>query len=161
MTGPGEADRRRRRSAARLAAVQALYEIEFSGHSSGHAIEAFAARGRGAELDGDSAPADSALFAEIVRGVTGRTADLDRMIDACLSEGRAVARMEALLRHILRAGAYELVGRGNVDARVAISEYVAVSEAFFSGGETAVVNAVLDRLAHTLRPEEFEAADGG
>lgn len=105
------------------------------------------------------ADGDAALFAELVRGTNGKLDDVDRMVSSCLDEAWPVERMEVLLRAILRCGAFEMFSRTSVPARVVISEYVRVTDAFFEGKEPALVNAVLDKLARVLRPEELATDD--
>ena len=149
-----------RRSAARLAAVQALYQVEMSDIAPEAVLSEFLDHRLGEELDGQRlAAADKALFGELVRGVAGEDGELDDMLAAVLDEGWPVERLENLLRIVLRAGVYELSRRPEVPGRVIVSEYVDLSDAFFGGKEPGLVNGVLDRLARTLRPEEF-AGDG-
>ncbi len=149
-----------RRSAARLAAVQALYQVEMSDTSAEAVLSEFLNHRLEEELDGlRLAAADKALFGELVRGVAAEGGELDDMLAAVLDEGWTVERLETLLRIVLRAGAYELSRRPGVPARVVVSEYVDLSDAFFGGKEPGMVNGVLDSLARSLRPEEF--AGGG
>ncbi len=150
------------RSAARLTAVQALYQMEISGGAAEGVIGQFATtepNGRVDEGDEPIAEADKVLFADLVRGAREKLTELDDMLAACLDESWPAERMEVLLRSILRCGAYELYSQPAVPARVVISEYVRVADAFFEGKEPSLVNAVLDRLSRVLRPDEF--ADGG
>jgi N utilization substance protein B len=149
------------RSAARLNAVQALYQMAISGGTAETIIRQFAAAGPSGRIDGDEpiAEADTALFALLVRGTRGSLAEVDEMLSACLDDAWPAERMEVLLRAILRCGAYELSSQPAVPARVVISEYVRVADAFFASKEPALVNAVLDRLGRVLRPEEL-AAEG-
>jgi len=141
---------RRKRSAARLAAVQALYEMELSGHSAAVVIAAMKERGV-ADLEDEDIPVDVKYFQGVVEGVSRNTEKLDRMIDACLGTGRTVARMEAVLRATVRAGALELISRGDLDPPILISEYVHIAHAFFGGGEPGIVNGCLDNLSKTYR----------
>ncbi|HKS88288.1 MAG TPA: transcription antitermination factor NusB [Stellaceae bacterium] len=143
----------RRRSIARLAAVQALYQLELNpGLGAEGVIREFVRHRLGREIDGEIyGEADAPLFAEIVRGVAADRERLDETISAALSEEWPLARLETLLRLILEAGGYELVHRPDIPPRVAISEYVAIAHAFFSGKEPGLANGVLNRLAHTLR----------
>jgi len=145
------------RSAARLNAVQALYQMAISGGTAEIIIRQFTATGPNGRVDDDEpiAEADTALFADLVRGTHGSLAKVDEMLSACLDDAWPAERMEVLLRAILRCGAYELFSQPAVPARVVISEYVRVADAFFDGKEPALVNAVLDRLARVLRPEEL------
>lgn len=150
------------RSAARLSAVQALYQMAISGGTADAVIHQFATSEPNGRVDEDDAPiaeADTVLFADLVRGTHAHLAQVDKMLSACLDDAWPAERMEILLRAVLRCGAYEMYTRSSVPARVVISEYVRVADAFFDGKEPALVNAVLDRLARVLRPEEL-AADG-
>jgi transcription antitermination protein NusB len=147
----------RRRSAARLAAVQALYQLELNPAAEAEGVVREFVRHRlGREIDGEHyGEADAALFEDIVRGVTADRDRLDETISAVLTEEWPLLRLEAVLRAILRAGTYELLHRQDVPPRVAISEYTDIAYAFFSGKEPGLVNGVLDRLARTLRPADF------
>ncbi len=162
-----------RRSAARMAAAQTLYEMEMAGASAdavladhlkdrwGAAAPAVQAAEEGSgKADVDTVlpgPADPVFLGAIVRGVVQRRDDVDRMIDGSLNRGWTLQRLEVLLRAIMRSGAYELLAFSDIPARVIISEYVNVAKAFYAGSEPALVNGVLDRLAHVLREKEFEA----
>jgi N utilization substance protein B len=146
-----------RRSAARLAAVQALYQVELGGLSAAAVIEEFRSYRLGRETEGVSyGEADATLFADIVSGRQEHAAEIDRLITARLDKDRQLERLEAILRALLRAGTYELLARPDVPARVIISEYLDVAHAFFAGNEPGFANGVLDRLAHDLRSGEFE-----
>jgi N utilization substance protein B len=149
-------------SAARLAAVQALYQIELGGGSMEDALLDFLGE-RGNETvdapDGETAvPPDKDLFTEIVRGVWARRGELDEMIAAALVTGWPLERLEVVIRCILEAGVYELLSRSKVPARVVIDEYVELAHAFYSGAEPGMVNGVLDSLARRLRPDELSGA---
>jgi transcription antitermination protein NusB len=147
----------RRRTNARLAAVQALYQLELNpGRGADAVIGEFVDHRLGREIDGDVyGEADRDLFANVVRGVAGDRERLDESVSAALSDGWPLARLETLLRLILEAGAYELIHRADVPPRVTLSEYVAIAHAFFGGKEPALANGVLNRLAHTLRPSDL------
>jgi N utilization substance protein B len=146
------------RSLARLAAVQALYQMDVGGASLSETLEQFVSHRLGQELEGEHyLPADADYFRAIVAGVVKRQIEIDPLVNAALSEGWTLGRLDKTLCAILRAGAFELCFRGDVPARVAIVEYVDVARAFFSGDEPKLVNAVLDRLAHAKRSDEFEA----
>lgn len=148
----------RRRSAARLATVQALYQIELSGGAPESVVREFMEHRLAAQLDeAELTEADPEFLAMLVSGVAGESALLDDMLSAVLAEGWPVERLETLLRLILRAGAYELGYLPEVPARVIITEYVRLAQAFFDGKEPGLANGVLDRMAHSLRPEEFDA----
>ena len=165
MTPPQKASRRRsrsgggsakaRRSAARLAAVQALYQIELTGTLSENVLAEFLTHRLGHEVDGVSyVAADPPLFSSVVRGVGARLADVDAMLTAALDARLPFDRMELLLRAILRAGAWELLANPEVPARIIINEYVEVAHAFYQGRETGMINGVLDSLARRLRAQE-------
>jgi N utilization substance protein B len=151
----------RRRSVARLAAVQALYQLELTEIPPWSAevdkvVRDFARHRLGHENEGDDlGEADPALFADLVKGTCEHQEEIDRMLSSALSEEWPLRRLEAILRAILRAGAYELLARRDVPARVVISEYLDVAHAFFAGKEPGLVNGVLDRLARKLREEEM------
>jgi transcription antitermination protein NusB len=150
----------RRRTAARLAAVQALYQIELTRAPQASVIAEFRNHRLGRESEGDGlGEADDALFADLVAGTASRRDELDRRIVEALTPDWPLERLDVVLRAILRAGAYELLARLDVPARVVISEYLDIAHAFFSGKEPSLVNGVLDRLARTLRPEELKPGE--
>jgi len=144
------------RRAARLAAVQALYQIDAGGGAVEQVLTEFV-RHRIDSPEGEEAyaGADRALFADIVRGVSERREALDEMIGAALAEGWTLQRLDRVLRAILLAGAYEILARSDIPPRVVISEYVDLAHDFFDGREPAMVNGVLDRLAHVVRRDEL------
>lgn len=147
-----------RRGAARLAAVQALYQMDLGGVALADVIAEFEVYRLGKELDGEQyREADKTFFRDIVTGVVRDQRALDPAINAALSPDWPLARVDATLRAILRAGAFELAERRDVPARVVISEYVEVAKAFFEKEVPAMVNGVLDTLARMLRPAEFAA----
>jgi N utilization substance protein B len=150
---PRQAGGGRRRSIARLGAVQALYQLDLNpGLGAESVIGEFVHHRLGREIDGELyGEADEALFADIVRGVAADRERLDETISAALSEEWPLTRLETLLRLILDAGAYELVHRPDIPPRVTLSEYVAIAHAFFDGKEPGLANGVLNRLARTLR----------
>jgi N utilization substance protein B len=141
-----------KRRASRLAAVQALYQMELAGASAADAIADQAAREPDIETEGDKRnPLDQVFFGDLVRGVRDRRDDIDRMIDGALSEGWALARLDAVLRATMRAGVCELLTKPEIDAPVIINEYVEIAKSFFSGNEPKMTNGVLDKLARLLR----------
>ena len=153
------APRRSGRSAARLAAVQALYQIGMGGAGPREVIAEFVEhRFDGEEGGGKMPPADRELFAELVMGVSDRREEVDGLVADALSADWTLARLELLVRTVLEAGAWESLACPDVPARVVIDEYVEVAHAFFSRGEPGLVNGVLDRICRRLRPDEF--ADG-
>ena len=144
------------RSAARLAAVQALYQMSLTGVSADAVIGEFVEHRFGREIDGlVYEGADRAFFEDLVRGTTVRDAEITAHVYGALTKDRTLDRLERILAAALRAGAYELVTRIDVPARVVISEYVDVAHAFFEGPQPGFVNGVLDKLAHQLRSAEM------
>jgi N utilization substance protein B len=142
---------RSRRSAARLAAVQALYQVDLTAAEPAKVIAEF----RQHRME-EGAKADRDFFAAIVEGVGARREEIDALLTPLLAEGWALPRLETVLRAILRAGVFEILARGDVPGRVVIDEYVNVARAFFNDKEPGVVNGILDRLARRLRAGEFE-----
>ena len=150
--------RSERRSAARLAAAQALYQMEIADKGLADVMAEFEAHWIGHEIEGESyAPAELAFFRDVVSGVLRDQALIDRSLDDALAKGWPLKRIEALMRAILRAALYELRSRPDVPARVAVTEYVDVAAAFFGPEESGMINAVLDALARQSRPAEFAA----
>ena len=144
------------RSAARLAAVQALYQMEVSGKGVVDALAEFEAFWIGREVEGIAfKPAENAFFRDILAGVVREQRPIDVRINAALAAGWPLKRVEAVLRAILRAGAYELMFRKDVPARVAISEYVEVAHGFYAEDEPGLVNAVLDAIGREVRGNEL------
>jgi N utilization substance protein B len=155
---PSEGRRAHRRGAARLAAVQALYQMDLAATPLNEALAQFETHWIGREVEGEEyLPAEEAHFRDIVRGVVDDQRRLDPMIDKALEKGWPLKRIETVLRAILRAGVYELDRKPDVPARVVVAEYVDVAHAFVDRGETGMVNAVLDQLARELRAGEFAA----
>ena len=150
-----------RRGAARLAAVQALYQMDVAGTGIVEILAQFESHWIGREVEGAQyLPAEAAYFREIVKGVVADQRALDPMIDDALNKGWPLKRSETVLRAALRAGVYELTKRNDVPARVIVSEYADVAAAFVERDETGMINAVLDQLARQLRPGEFDRAAG-
>jgi transcription antitermination protein NusB len=146
-----------RRSVARLAAVQALYQIELNPEVAAEAVVREFVRHRlGQEIDGEVlAEADARFFSDIVRGAAAERERLDGELSAALVEDWPLLRLDAVLRAILRAGVWELIHRSDVPPRVSISEYTALAHAFFAGKEPGLANGVLDRVARLLRAGEM------
>jgi transcription antitermination protein NusB len=143
---------RRARTVARLAAVQALYQMEIAGTGSEAVIREFCDHRFDADLEGERmAAADEAFFAEVVRGVVAAQKDIDGAIAHRLAEGWRLERIDATLRAILRAGSFELMRRPDIPTEVAIDEYVEVAKSFFEGPEPGVANGVLDGIARDVR----------
>jgi len=138
------------RTAARLAAVQALYQMRLNNQDAKTALRDFASR-IGHEVDGDSyVPADETLLSDIVTGVENRWADIDGIVSKTLSGGGR-SEVELLLECILRAGVYELLAHGSVETGIIINDYLNVTTGFYGGNETKIVNAVLDKVAKSVR----------
>jgi N utilization substance protein B len=155
---PKNARRANRRGAARLAAVQALYQMDLAATPLHEILAEFESHWIGREVEGEQyLPAEAAHFRDIVEGVVADQRKLDPLIDEALQRGWPLKRIEMVLRAILRAGAYELDHKRDVPARVVVSEYVDVAHAFVDRDETGMVNAVLDQLARQLRTDEFGA----
>jgi N utilization substance protein B len=154
---PKTGDRKaNRRGAARLAAVQALYQMDLGGAGINDVFAEFESHWLGNEVEGDQyLPAEQAFFQDVVSGVVRDQAKLDPLIDDALSKGWPLQRIDAILRAVMRAGAYELEHRKDIPARVVVSEYVDVAHAFVEKDETGMVNAVLDQIARQFRAEEF------
>ncbi len=149
------------RSSARLAAVQALYQIEASELPVDQVIKDFLigrVGGLAVTEDADTAqestvalaPLEAELFIELVRGVQTRGEDIDGIVKAALSPEWPWERLEMILRAILRAGVAELLTRTDIPGRATVTEYIDVAHAFYSGNEPRMVNAVLDRVAKVL-----------
>jgi N utilization substance protein B len=153
-----EARKANKRGAARLAAVQALYQMDISGTGLNDILAEFESHWLGREVEGAQyLPAEATFFRDIVSGVVRDQRALDPQIDTALEQGWPLKRIEAVLRAALRAGLYELENRRDVPARVVIAEYADVAAAFVERDETGMVNAVLDQLARQLRAAEFTA----
>jgi N utilization substance protein B len=159
--GPAAAARPERR-ASRLAAVQALYQMELTGQDAATVAQEFLDHRLVPEMESEeTGTPDESLFRSIVAGVAHRQIEIDRAITDCLSENWRLQRIDSILRAILRASAFELVGRPDIPARVVIDEYIEVARRFCASEECAFVNAVLDRMAHADRAEEFAKAAAG
>jgi N utilization substance protein B len=145
-----------RRGAARLAAVQALYQMDIAGAGINDIFAEFESHWLGNEVEGEKyLPAEAAFFRDVVSGVVRDQAKLDPLIDHALAKGWPLQRIDAILRAVLRAGSYELEHRKDVPGRVVVSEYVDVAHAFVEKDETGMVNAVLDQIARQFRADEF------
>ena len=155
---PKDARKANKRGAARLAAVQALYQMELAGTGLNEILAEFESHWLGREVEGAQyLPAEAAFFRDVVSGVVREQRTLDPLIDEALQHGWPLKRIEAVLRAVLRAGAYEISHRRDVPASVVVAEYADVASAFVEREETGMVNAVLDQLARKLRAEEFAA----
>lgn len=140
------------RSVARLAAVQALYQMEVSGVGSEAVVREFVDHRFDGDMEGERlAPADEAYFADIVRGAVAEQVTIDHAIVRRLAKGWRLERLDATLRAILRAGAFELMRRPEAPTEVVIDEYVEIAKSFFEGPEPGFVNAALDGIAQDER----------
>jgi transcription antitermination protein NusB len=145
-----------RRQAARLAAVQALYQWQEGEHAPAEIIEQFLnVRTGEAGEGGMRRDADRPLFKDVVEGTVAHKDDLEQTVSAALAEDWTWKRVDRLVRAILLAGAYELLHRRDVPARVAINEYVEIAHAFYDKGEPNFINSVLDRVARQARSAEL------
>ena len=145
--------RSRSRSAARLAAVQALYQHEMEGTPIARLLTEFHDHRLGATIDDEQyVEAEQSFFDDIVHGVSARCADLDQAISARLASGWTLERLDRPMRALLRAGAYELLARQDVPVASVITEYVDVAHAFYDKRESGFVNGLLDAIAKDVRP---------
>lgn len=152
----------RKRTASRFAAVQALFQSDQTGESAETVIDQFVRHrlgelpGTGGFEDGRVPDAEVPLFTRIVRSAVRQQDTIDRMLAEALPPEWPLARIDPVLRAVLRAGGAELAMTDGPPARVVINEYLDIARGFFTGGEPGMANAVLDRLAHLLRPGEFD-----
>ena len=152
MTQTRAFSRSRTRSAARLAAVQALYQQEMEGTPIPRLIKEFHDHRLGATIeDATYVAAEQSFFDDIVSGTDARRAEIDALIVARLAEGWTLERLDRPMRAILRAGAYELIARLDVPPASVISEYVDVAHAFYDKRESGFVNGILDAIAKVAR----------
>jgi transcription antitermination factor NusB len=141
------------RSVARLAAVQALYQMEVTSAGVEAVIREFSDHRFDRDVEGETlASADEAFFADLVRGVVQQQKAIDAAIVKRLASGWRLERLDATVRAILRAGAFELIHRPDVPTEVAIDEYVELTKSFFEGPEPGFVNGALDGVARDVRP---------
>lgn len=153
---PAERRTPSRRQAARLAAVQALYQWQEGEHATAEIIEQFlSVRTSESGEGGMRRDADRPLFKDVVEGSVMHQAGLEQTVSGVLGQGWTWARIDRLVRAILLAGAYELLHRKDVPAKVVINEYVDIAHAFYDQGEPNFVNSVLDRLAREQRAAEL------
>src|SRR5688572_12948925 len=147
------ATRSRSRSAARLAAVQALYQMEMEGTPLAKLLHEFHEHRLGATIEDDTyADAEIDFFDDLVAGADARREEIDALISDRLAEGWSLERLDRPMRAILRAGAYELVARKDVPAATVINEYLDVAHAFYDKKEAGFVNGLLDAIAKAARP---------
>jgi len=149
------------RSAARLSAVQAIYQLDATSVPVNRIVTEFIQHRLSAppEPIGGN-PAGQEYFSEIVKGVAEERKALDTLIEGALAKGWSIERLDRVLHAILRCGAYEISMREDIPPRVAISEYVDIARAFFNGNEPGFVNGVLDSLARNQRADEMKARPG-
>ena len=140
------------RSAARLAAVQALYQHRMEGTAQAKLLDEFHQHRLGREIEDEQyAEADVDFFDDVVSGTLARSEEIDRLLAERLAQGWTLARLDKTMLQILRAGAYELMARADVPVGTAISEYVDVAHAFFDEREAKFVNGILDAVAKVVR----------
>lgn len=149
---PLSGKQRRARTIARLAAVQALYQMELAGEGVETVIEEFSRHRFDGDIEGQMlAEADEDYFAQIVRGVVTGQAAIDGAVKARLASNWRLERLDATLRALLRCGAWELRDRPDTPREVVIDEYVELAKAFFDEAEAKFVNAALDGVARDAR----------
>lgn len=140
------------RGAARLAAVQALYQMEISGAGVLEVVAEYEAHRLGQEIDGETyLKADASWFRSVVSGVVRDQLKLDPLLKSALQDDWALSRLDSTVRAILRAGVFELLERREVPVPVIVTEYMEIARAFFDDDEPKLVNAVLDRIAKQVR----------
>ena len=138
---------RNARAAARLLAVQALYQMDIARTPLENIIREFVAHRLNVSIDGVDMPeSDAVYFEKILRGVVENQKPIDRKIDDCLSENWHLARLDSTLRAILRCGVFELAYGGEAPMGVLVSQYTDIAHAFFDGPEGGMANALLDRV---------------
>ena len=144
--------RTKARSAARLAAVQALYQLDMDATPLTKLLDEFHRHRLGAEIEGDQyAEAETAFFDDVVQGVAARKDEIDALLAAKLATGWTLGRLDKTLLQVLRAGAFELLARADVPTATIITEYVDVAHAFFESREAKFVNGLLDAVAKVVR----------
>ncbi|MEM7730236.1 MAG: transcription antitermination factor NusB [Pseudomonadota bacterium] len=143
------------RRQARLSAVQALYQMDLTGATSKPVVYEFLNHRFGFEDEEGMVAADETFFEELVEGVVREQDAIDKRLDTQLPDNWPLRRLDMTLRALLRAGVFEALKRPDVPARVLIDEYVAIAGDFFDGKEPGMVNAVLDKIAKSVRAAEF------
>lgn len=149
--------RSKARSAARLAAVQALYQLHMEGTALARLLDEFHQHRLGRTIDDDDfddaeyVDAEVPFFDDVVRGVDARRDEIDALVEGKLASGWTIARLDKTMLQVLRAGTYELIARADVPAAVTINEYVEVAKAFFDDGQAKFVNGILDAVAKAAR----------
>jgi transcription antitermination protein NusB len=143
-----------KRGAARLAAVQALYQMDVGGTPLLETVAEYESFRLGREIDGETyRDADAAWFRDIVSGVVRKQREIDPAVHQSLPEDWPLSRLDTTLRAILRAGTYEILTRRDVPVAVIVTEYIDVARAFYAEEEPRLVNAVLDRIAREHRTD--------
>jgi len=151
-----------KRGAARLAAVQALYQMELSQARISDIVEEYENLRIGQVVDGEEyLDADLGWFRGVVAGVVSEQKELDPLIHKTLPDDWPLSRIDTLMRSVMRCGVFELMKRKDVPAKVVISEYLDVAKAFFDSDEPRLINGVLDRIARDLREGEFDDKASG
>ncbi|HAH10335.1 MAG TPA: transcription antitermination factor NusB [Alphaproteobacteria bacterium] len=152
------------RSAARLAAVQALFQMELADQDAETVIPDFIETRLGKEIEGvHYPPADERIFTDIVSGSVEQQTGIDGALDRCLPEDWPLHRIDSIMRALLRAAAFEILFRHQVPVRVALNEYTDIAHAFLDEREAGMANGILNRLARQARPDDFSgpaASDG-
>ena len=144
--------RSKARSAARLAAVQALYQLDMEALPLARLLDEFHRHRLGAEIEGDQyAEAETAFFDDVVQGVSARKDEIDTLLSGKLAAGWKIERLDKTMLQVLRAGTYELLARADVPTATVITEYVDVAHAFFEVREAKFVNGLLDAVARVVR----------
>ncbi len=164
----GKQRRHTPRSAARLAAVQALYQMELSGRGARDVIEEFihhrfAPPTIASDLLEGAAPveAEEGFFVDLVKGVVDRQVEIDRTVNDTLASGWRLERLDSILRALLRTATFELIGRDDIPPKVVINEYVDIAHAFFEVADVRFVNGSLDSIAKALSAEEDASSAEG
>jgi len=144
--------RSKARSAARLAAVQALYQLDMEATAMAQLLDEFHRHRLGAEIEGDQyAQAEIPFFDDVVQGVTARKDEIDALVSDKLASGWKLERLDKTMLQVLRAGTFELLARADVPVATVITEYVDVAHAFFEPRDAKFVNGVLDAIAKVVR----------
>ena len=144
------------RSVARLSAVQTLYQIKFSNITAEESILQFssiAPNEKSEDISEKLHEADEGFYIELVKGTQGLVSKINEILKNSLDDSWPIDRMEILLLTILRCGIYEIISHRDIPPAVLISEYISITDSFFSGNESALVNAILDKLSKELRKE--------
>lgn len=152
VTNPSRRVKPAHATAARLASVQAIYQILTTDKDMIDIVPEFLAHHSGMDIDGEAMlPPDPALFTAIVRGVEERQDQLEDLIKASLPDDSPGRKLDDLMQAALLCGAYEMLAHHDIDGPIIISDYIAVTRAFYEGNEHKIVNAILDRIYKTVR----------